>query len=98
MRELPPLPEYGHAFSPRWHGDPGGFTVQQMHAHAAAARLAALEEAARLCELAGSTGDNKDCPQAVNGFWPDQVAYRCASAIRALAIHVPPTCTDSGEK
>jgi hypothetical protein len=42
---LPPLPEFAAAFRPRWPGDIGGFTADQMRAYAQAALDALADEA-----------------------------------------------------
>ncbi len=57
---------------------------------AAAARLAALEEAARMCD---QVIEEVECGK---GYAVG--AAMCGRAIRSRAIHVPPTCTDSAEK
>ena len=90
---LPPLPTPVH----HWRTDVPGrsgpllsplFTADQMHAYAAAARLAALEEAAKVAE------NTATCLLPTGSF----LSERVADAIRSLAIHIPPTCIDSGEK
>jgi len=40
------------------------------------------EECAKVCEAEEMSDYNKRCPRAVSGYWPDQVAQRCADAIR----------------
>ena len=40
---LPPLPDFSPSFRPRWQGDNGGFTADQMQAYAAAAVAQANE-------------------------------------------------------
>ena len=42
------------------------------------------EECAKAIDKRGLSKDEQDCPSAVNGWWPDQVLFRCAQAIRAL--------------
>lgn len=78
--ELGPLPDYAHAFRPRWHGDDGGFTSVQMRTYAAAevarAVAAERERCAKVCESE---------PERKRGdgiFAADQKA--CAEAIRKL--------------
>ena len=90
MSELPPLPSTdwqlhmpAGPYEPAWTSCQEGFAAEYMIAYAAAARLAALEEAADVCDQHASC---------------EGIAEKCAAAIRALAIHVPPTCTDCGEK
>jgi hypothetical protein len=39
-------------------------------------------EAVKVCEAQTRTGKNQSCPGATNGWWPDQVLYRCEIAIR----------------
>jgi len=45
---LPPLPEFGANFRPRWPSDEGGYSADQMRSYAAAAVAAATDEVERL--------------------------------------------------
>ena len=45
---LPPLPEFAPSLRPRWPGDIGGFTADQMHAYTAAAVAAAVDRCANV--------------------------------------------------
>jgi len=47
-----------------------------------AATMAERKRAAKVCDEQSVSQKNKDCPSAVNGWWPDQITFRCAAAIR----------------
>ena len=54
-------------------------------AEAARAELIAVRErCAKVCERVGNR-EARSCPRAADGYWPDQVAFKCASAIREMA-------------
>ncbi len=57
-------------------------------------RFASLvaNDCARLAAHQNRTKYNKACPRAVPGWWPDQVLFRCAAAIRSNygALATPP--------
>ena len=63
--ELGPLPEYAHAFRPRWPGDEGGFVGAQMRLYAMEAikaqreRIRGLVEAVRKANAESQDAD--DC-------------------------------------
>lgn len=48
-------------------------------------RFASLvaDDCAKLVAHQNRTKHNKGCPSAVPGWWPDQVLFRCAAAIRS---------------
>ena len=66
------------------------WTAKEMRAYAAAAAAAERERCAMVCEDQAQTDHNQACPRAVDGWWPDQVTYACALAIRAPMPAVPP--------
>ena len=47
------LPEYADKFLPRWPGDEGGYTADQMRAYGAACAAAERERCAKVCEDLG---------------------------------------------
>ena len=47
-----------------------------------AATAAERERCAKVVGRQARSPKNKACPSAVDGWWPDQVTYRCAAAIR----------------
>ena len=69
------------------------FTAAHLHAYALAARRAALEEAARAFEAEAASWN-----EMRKASFLGAIERKGAAAIRALAIHIPPTCTDFCEK
>jgi hypothetical protein len=77
--DMPPLPEFAAAFTPRWPGDEGGFNAIQMHAYAIAAVMAERERIALECESL------KKRPHGWNSFSYTNAVNDCLSAIRQPA-------------
>lgn len=50
---------------------------------AALIAAAKQEECAKVCEQIGGKMTD-ECDEAIQGYWPDQVSFRCAATIRAL--------------
>lgn len=57
---LPYLPDYAPEFRPRWPGDDGGFSAEQMYAYATAAMAAERAACALVCD-----GIAQDCADAI---------------------------------
>ena len=82
-RELPVLPDYSPLFKPRWSGDVGGYTKEQLQAYGAAcaahARDMALSEAMQVCKQLEAAIDGGG-----NTYYRPADARQCVSAIEVL--------------
>ena len=83
MSDIPPLPPPDtHCFDDDTGRDVWSYSAAQMRAYALAARRAALEEAAKLCE--------STYPELHDGAMVEFLCFSdpadCAAAIRALAV------------
>ena len=77
------LPDYSPLFKPRWSGDVGGYTKEQLQAYGAAcaahARDMALSEAMQVCKQLEAAIDGGG-----NTYYRPADARQCVSAIEVL--------------
>lgn len=83
MTQKTKLPDYSPLFKPRWPGDVGGYTKEQLQAYGAAcaahARDMALSEAMQVCKQLEAAIDGGG-----NTYYRPADARQCVSAIEVL--------------
>ena len=83
MTQKTKLPDYSPLFKPRWSGDVGGYTKEQLQAYgtacAAHARDMALSEAMQVCKQLEAAIDGGG-----NTYYRPADARQCVSAIEVL--------------
>jgi len=77
VHELPPLPDYGYKFEPRWGVDHGGFTKQQMALYA--------RQYGQLCADQARAEERERCATIASKAMPQPVANLCdAQVVKSL--------------